>query len=189
MVQVRVEHKPGFSVMGRRTWIGGDGPSNEPFGRFWDDCRANGYLEALNRATGGLPGVVTGGVILGVSLIVDPAVRNFFYCIGAEGVTLERCEGFCVPAGEWAIFYNRGVMPDALVEAEMLAFGQWLPKSGRRHSVAPELEVYLPSIDKGVVSVEFWLPLEAVAESAGADVGAHDRADVGGFDLQTGKAF
>lgn len=189
MVQVRVEHKPAFTVTGRKTWIGGEEPSNEPFGQFWAQCGADGTLERLDKATGGRPGAVTGSVILGVSRIEDPAIRNFFYYIGMEDGEAEGCESFVVPAGEWAIFANRGVMPEALVEAEMMAFQQWLPQTGRRHRAAPELEVYLPGEESGKVSVEFWLPLEGIAESAGTDMSAHDGADGGGADGKAGEAL
>ena len=146
-------------------------------------------MEALHRATGGLPGAVTGGTILGVSLIGDPAVRNFYYCIGVEGEAPEGCESFHIPAGEWAIFRNQGIMPDALVEAEMLAFERWLPQSGLRHRAAPEMEVYLPDAGDGMIHVEFWLPVEAIPQSAGPQVAADDRADGLHIDGQAGEAL
>ncbi len=189
MVEIRVEQKPDFRVTGRKTWIGGEVPSNEPFGRFWDECGDSGYLEALYRATDGQPGAVTGGTVLGVSLIVDPAVRIFYYCIGAEGVALDGYESFHIPAGEWAIFRNQGPMPDALVEAEMLAFERWLPQSGLRHRAAPEMEVYLPNAGDGMIHVEFWLPVEAIPQSARPQVAADDRADGLHTDGQTGEAL
>ena len=189
MVQVRVEHKLAFLVTGRKTWIGGDAPDNEPFGQFWTECGENGTLGELNKATGGIPGAVTGSVILGVSRIEDPTIRNFFYYIGVEGASVEGYESFLVPEGEWAIFANQGVMPDALVEAEMLAFQQWLPQTGRRHRAAPELEVYLPGGEPGNVPVEFWLPLEGIAEGTGAQMHTHDGADGGDADGQPGKAL
>ncbi len=47
-------------------------------------------------------------------------------------------------------------MPEALIDAEMYAFTQWLPASAYRHANAPELEVY-PARDGN--PVEFWLPI------------------------------
>lgn len=96
----------------------------------------------------------------------DPTDRRFDFYIAVEsaapvgtcvpGQILEKHD---VPAAQWAIFRNRGRMPDALIEAEMWAFTQWLPTSGFRHAPAPELEVYPPDDAAGGVLVEFWLPI------------------------------
>ena len=52
-------------------------------------------------------------------------------------------------------------MPEAIVEAEIYAFTQWLPTSGFVHANAPEMEVYPPGSrgDSDDNYCEFWLPI------------------------------
>ncbi|NLT57281.1 MAG: hypothetical protein GXX79_22505 [Actinomycetales bacterium] len=172
MVTVRRHDADAFSVVGSRTWI--PGQDSEPFFRFWEECRQDGTLDRLEQIRGPSPGPVTGGVLLGVSRVERrPRVRRFFYYIGVEvapesgdhevqgthGAGLER---FVVPAASWAVFGERGRMPDVLVECEMYAFEEWLPESGLSHAMAPELEVYLPTgpePEEAGIPVEFWLPV------------------------------
>lgn len=163
MVEVRVVERAAFCVVGRQVWIGGQ--DNAQFGRFWEQCRADGFLDDLHRlraAAGLAAGPQTGGALLGVSRVeADPTRREFCYMIGVEmpvdvaiPAGMERC---AIPAGRWAVFACRGDMPDALVAAEMYAFGTWLPVSGCRHALAPEMEVYPPTDEP---YCEFWLPVE-----------------------------
>lgn len=37
MVEVRIEKKPGFKIVGRKIWI--SGTDNELFGRFWGNSK------------------------------------------------------------------------------------------------------------------------------------------------------
>ncbi|MOA66659.1 Bacterial transcription activator, effector binding domain [compost metagenome] len=69
-----------------------------------------------------------------------------------------------MPASEWVIFENYGETPNALIEAEMYAFQEWLPNSRYIHANAPEIEAYpLRKTDKGF-SHEFWLPIREKKE-------------------------
>lgn len=134
----------------QKTWISGQ--DNSLFGRFWDACHADGTVENLKESAAPC---VTKAPIIGVSCVEkDPSNRAFDFLIAAEGAQAEHLESYRVPACTWAIFRNRGTLPMALVDAEMYAFTQWLPKSGYVHAFAPELEVYP---EDG--SVEFWLPV------------------------------
>ena len=63
---------------------------------------------------------------------------------------LERYE---VPAARWAVFECRGKVPDSIVASEMYAFMDWLPDSGYRHALAPEMEVYPASDDEDLLRV------------------------------------
>lgn len=160
----RIVARPAFRVTGKKTWISGQ--DNAIFGRFWQQCQADGLFEQLKRLTGLRAGAQTGGSTLGVSLVGDdPANRAFDYLIGVETVG-EIPSGDLVthpvPACRWAVFECRGAMPDALVAAEMYAFMEWLPASGFVHARAPEIEVYPPANDLGggQIDCEFWLPIE-----------------------------
>jgi AraC family transcriptional regulator len=163
MIDVRLVERPAFEVVGRKTWIGGQ--DNAEFGRFWAQCRADGLLAALAELRGSQPGPQTDGMFLGVSQVErDPSDRAFYFMIAVEApadssdADLER---HTVPAARWAVFRTQGAIPDALVEAEMYAFGEWLPASGYAHAPAPEMEVYPPEGEGEAGLVEFWLPIQS----------------------------
>lgn len=155
---VRIERKPSFGVIGKSVWISGQ--DNEQFGAFWSEAHKSGLVSRLKALSNG--GRATNADIFGVSCVErDPDNRAFYFLIAAEGELTEELrkeglEGRVIPECEWAIFGNRGELPMSLVNAEMYAFCEWLPKSGYRHALAPELEVY-PRDDGG--AVEFWLPI------------------------------
>lgn len=165
MIEVRVESKPAFSVIGKKTWISGQ--DNEQFGRFWKSSHESGLIERLRAHREGVPSPVTNSLTFGVSCVEkDPNDRAFFFYIATEqaGEKPDDMEAYTVPASEWAIFSNKaesGEIGMALVEAEMHAFMKWLPESPYRHAAAPEIEVYPP-----VSSVEFWLPIETKEDRA-----------------------
>ena len=101
---------------------------------------------------------VTKSDVLGVSCVEkDPNNRAFDFYIASECSELDGYEEYVVPAATWAIFRTKGKLPQALVNAEMYAFMEWLPTSGYEHAVAPELEVY-PADESE--TVEFWLPVK-----------------------------
>lgn len=149
-IELRLESHRAFSICGKKTWISGQ--DNGLFGRFWEECHADGTVDIL-KATA--KPEITKAPIIGISCVEkDPANRAFDFLIAAEGAQAENLENDTVPACTWAIFRNKGALPVALVDAEMYAFTQWLPQSGYVHAFAPELEVYP---EDG--TVEFWLPV------------------------------
>lgn len=160
MVNYRLVERPAFQVVGKKVWISGQDTSL--FGRFWDQCRADGSLARLEQFHGAQPGPHTNGVTLGISCVEkDPANRAFYYMIAVETPEApDDLETYQVPAAQWAVFECRGAIPDALVEAEIYAFTQWLPGSGYVHAPAPEMEVYPPTASQDSPCCEFWLPIE-----------------------------
>jgi AraC family transcriptional regulator len=167
LVNIHLYNRPSFYVTGKQTWISGQ--DNSQFGRFWDECRATGLLERFSRLRGAVPGAQTGGYALGVSRVdANPSLREFYYLIGVE-VPIDAETGdlevVIVPACTWAVFECRGPLPGAIVEAEMFAFIEWLPQSGYRHALAPEMEVYSSAADPGSPdhTCEFWLPVARVS--------------------------
>lgn len=169
MVTVELVERPAFRVIGRRTWI--SGTDNSQFGSFWQQCGEDGLLHTLG-SVGEQPGRQTGGMVIGVSCVEkDPSVRQFHFIVSVEcpaGGSDLGVEEYTVPAAQWAVFRNRGGMPDALVEAEMFAFMQWLPQSGFQHAAAPEMEVYPAAQSGEEPPVEFWLPVKKTDESGHA---------------------
>ncbi|OPA74755.1 hypothetical protein BVG16_23680 [Paenibacillus selenitireducens] len=162
MVEVRIEKKTAFKIVGRKTWVGQD---NESFGQFWEECKNEGLLDVFESIRKNSPDTVTKSNAIGVSCVEnDPSKRDFYFYVATEcdccpeGFDLEE---YTVPASEWAIFQNYGEIPNALIEAELYAFKEWLPNSPYIHANVPEIEAYPPSkkSEKGF-SCEFWLPIK-----------------------------
>jgi AraC family transcriptional regulator len=160
MINYRILERPAFEVIGKKVWIAGTEDS-QAFGRFWEQCRAAGLLATFERLNGSQPGLQTNSITLGISRVEqDPAKREFFYMIAIEKPedcpSLDIVEAYRVPATQWAVFECRGKLPEAIIEAEMFAFMEWLPASDFVHANAPEMEVYLPEDNY----CEFWLPIK-----------------------------
>lgn len=152
MVKVRLENKPAFEVTGIKTWIS----KVEDFHNFWSKCHEDDTISTL-KSLGKQN--ITKSLIFGVSRVEnDPSNRDFFFYIATEyaGKDNKNFETFTIPSSQWAIFESKGEVINALFEAEMYAFKEWLPSSGYIHAKAPELEVY-PVRDSQ--TVEFWLPI------------------------------
>ena len=158
-MNIRIIERPAFEVIGKKTWISGQ--DNELFGRFWQQAREAGLFQTIEQISGFKPGMQTGAVTLGISCVEkDPQVRSFDYWIAIEkpaNCPPHELESTTVAGAKWAVFECRGTIPDSIVEAEIYAFSEWLPKSGYRHARAPEMEVYLPQSEG---YCEFWLPIE-----------------------------
>ena len=155
MVQVRIVTKPAFEVTGVKTWIS----KVEDFHNFWNKCHEDGTVSTLKALNNGSIGENTNSLIFGVSRVEkDPEDRDFYFYIATECANQDHStyETFTIPESLWAIFESKGPIQNALFEAEMYAFKEWLPSSGYLHAKAPELEVY-PAHDSQVV--EFWLPI------------------------------
>lgn len=155
MVQVHIVKSPAFLVMGKKTWI----QVVDDFHTFWSRCHEDGTINRLT-AAGGV-GPVTKGLAFGISCVEkDPSIRTFDFYIAVEvpgaGMVPAEFTSFTIPAATWAVFECRGEMLEALYEAEMYAFTQWLPASDYEHALAPELEVYPAKSNK---CVQFWLPI------------------------------
>jgi AraC family transcriptional regulator len=167
MMTYRLVERPAFDVVGQKTWIAGQ--DNEIFGRFWEQSKTEGLFAKFAQISGFQPGAQTHGVMLGISCVEqDPTNRSFYYMIAIEKPkdAAADLESYQVPAAQWAVFECRGQMPEALVQAEIYAFTQWLPASEFVHASAPEMEVYPPeskTADDPDNYCEFWLPIQRKA--------------------------
>ena len=141
MVKYRLTERPAFDVIGRKGWIA----QQDDFGRFWEQCQAEGLMEVFDRISGFRPGEQTRGATLGISRVEqDPSKRDFHYMIAIEkpaDCPPTDLESYQVPASQWAVFECHGKVPESIVEAEMFAFMGWLPNSEFVHAHAPEMEV------------------------------------------------
>jgi AraC family transcriptional regulator len=163
MIKIRIEEKPTFKILGKKTWI--FGTDTHLFANFWKQSHENGLINRLKEIRQNQLGPVTKSMIFGISCVEkDPTNRNFDFYIATENdqeIEDKNLEEYTVPATKWAIFESTGDMPKALLDAEIFAFKDWLPNSNFIHANAPELEVYPPSNNEnGLSTVEFWLPIK-----------------------------
>ena len=154
MVNVRIEAKEAFSIIGQKTYI----TKLDQFADFWRLCHENGLIEKLNkiRMESGCP--ITDGTHIGLSCTEnDPDDRDFDFFISVEFPNNRKAnndlETHKVKAYQWAIFSKQCTDINALFDCEMYAFKEWLPTSKYKHDLGPEMEVYHE--DK----IEFWLPI------------------------------
>lgn len=164
MVEVKIVNIDPFFVSGKKCSISGQ--DNSQFESFWELSHKDGTVDELKEKSSNPNTNCTKSRIMGVSRVEkDPSNRAFDFYIAAECPIAEGYETFEIPKAMWAIFRNTGdVKISALVDAEMYAFMEWLPKSDYVHAEAPELEVY-PYNDNN--AVEFWLP---ITEKKGSDL-------------------
>lgn len=154
MVNVRVETKEAFSIIGQKTYI----TQLEQFGEFWKLSHENGLMDKLNKIRNDFGCPITKGTHIGLSCTEkDPDNRDFDFFISVEfpdnknadaGLEIHNVKSF-----KWAIFSKDSTEISALFDCEMYAFKEWLSHSGYKHDFGPEMEVYHE--DK----IEFWLPV------------------------------
>lgn len=155
MVNVEIKEVEEFKVSGEKCYISGQ--DNNQFAVFWEKLNTNGTVETLKQHSSNPKTNHTKSLIMGVSRVEkDPENRAFDFYIASECENVKGFETFTIPKCTWAIFKAVGdVKISGLIDSEMYAFMEWLPKSNYKHALAPEIEVY-PS-DNG--PVEFWLPI------------------------------
>lgn len=154
MVDVRIETKKAFHIIGQKTYI----TELEQFSEFWKKSNESGLIEKLNGIHKQFDSPVTKGTHIGLSCTEkDPENRDFNFFISVEYPENESPDGILevhsVKAYKWAIFSKQSTEISALFDCEMYAFKEWLPESEYKHDFGPEMEVY--HHDK----IEFWLPI------------------------------
>ncbi|MEJ6950843.1 GyrI-like domain-containing protein [Natronospora cellulosivora (SeqCode)] len=154
MVNVRIEKKDSFRIIGEKIYI----TKLEQFSDFWRLSHENGLIEKLNeiRENYGCP--ITNGTHIGLSCTEnDPENRDFYFFVSIEypdNISYQgELEVYNVNEFKWAIFSKNDTEIKALYDCEMYAFKEWLPSSHYKHAYGPEMEVYHK--DK----IEFWLPI------------------------------
>ncbi len=160
MVSVSIQTKSEFHVIGVKTWI--SGADNSLFAEFWRKCHADGAIEQITKFNKEKESSVTKSAVLGLSCTEnDPSVRSFYFYIGVE-TNEEKNQGYFevvkVRSYTWAIFSSEGNDINALMDCEMYAWMDWLPKNDVYiHHNGPELEVYFQEN-----KIEYWIPVREV---------------------------
>jgi predicted transcriptional regulator YdeE len=157
MVSVNIQNKSEFYVIGAKTWI--SGTDNSLFAAFWRTCQTDGTIERITKFHKEKELSITKSAILGLSCTEkDPSVRSFYFYISVETNENQdrgEYEVVRVKPYQWAIFSSAGNDINALMECEMYAWMEWLPKNGTYiHDQGPELEVYLTEN-----KIEYWIPI------------------------------
>ncbi len=105
----------------------------------------------------------------GVCWGADEAEGTFNYMAGVEvspGATPKGFEAKTIPAQSYLVFrltLDGGNLHEQMQAAAREIWGERLPKSGRKLSKGPDLEVYPPDFDpsRAGSTVDFWVPVES----------------------------
>jgi AraC family transcriptional regulator len=155
----RIIEKPAFpvAIMVRQfTSVNGDNFKDIP--EWWQEFMASPDCSALTALSGGKPGAVTGGVMLGVCY-GGAETGEFYYGIAVElpqGASPGKFEKMKIPATTWAVF---DCSLANLQDVTKRVFGEWYMSTGYEHPGSPDLEVYLPEGSGQDMKCEIWAPV------------------------------
>jgi len=155
----RILEKPAFPIaMTSRQFATANGENFVQIPKWWDEFMASPDSQKMTALTGGKPGAITRGLMLGICYGEADAVE-FSYGIGvelAEGAPSGDFERIEIPASTWAVF---DCTLDNLQDVTKRIFSEWFPSTGYEHDAVPELEVYLPEKPGEVIQCELWMPV------------------------------
>jgi PhnB protein len=156
MIEVRIEDKPKFTVMGRQAWM----PIHESggFEKLLKDAHESSLIKKLMDFNQGEAGTETKADFLGIA--VTPAEGDMIYYIAGEvpaDAQDSSMESFIVPASRWAILKSQGDSIQEISELEQYGYGDWLLKSGYKLTEAPQMNVFLHDGERKYS--ELWLPI------------------------------
>lgn len=152
----RLEEKEAIRVVGVKKWFCAEGGQQfQEIPKMWDEFPLD-KEETLDK-------ISKNHAMIG--LCADMYNNGFDYWIGT--MTEEPCpEGFeemTIPACTWAIFEAVGSMrpvPNALQDITKRIFSEWLPNSGYKHAMAPEIEYYpVGDMTDPKYKCEVWVPI------------------------------
>jgi AraC family transcriptional regulator len=155
----KIIEKPAFNVaiMSRKfTTVNGQNFVDIP--KWWQEFMASQDNREMNALSGGKPGIVTGGVMLGVCY-GEVKSGEFFYGIAVElpkGVTPGRFEKMVIPATTWAVF---DCTLSNLQDITKQVFRDWYMATGYEYPGTPDLEVYLPEGSGQDMKCQIWAPV------------------------------
>jgi AraC family transcriptional regulator len=87
------------------------------------------------------------------------------YIAGAEVTSFdeipEGMTGFTIPASDYAVFTHKGVL-DTIEHTMNYIFGSWLPKSGKKLKMAPDIEMYDQKfkLNQPESELDIYIPIE-----------------------------
>jgi len=155
----RILEKPAFPIaMTSRQFTTANGQNFIQIPKWWEDFLASPDSQKMTALTGGEPGAITRGVMLGICYGEADAIE-FSYGIGvelAENTPSGDFERIEIPASTWAVF---DCTLANLQNVTKRIFSEWFPSTGYEHDAVPELEVYLPEQPNEEMQCELWMPV------------------------------
>ncbi|MFC1921372.1 GyrI-like domain-containing protein [Chloroflexota bacterium] len=158
----KIIEKPAFPVaLTVRQFTNIDGQCYKDIPEWWEEFLASPDCEALTALSGDKPGIVTGGVMLGVCY-GEVETGEFYYGIGVElpeGASPGKFEKMEIPATTWAVF---DCTLANVQDVTKRIFGEWYVSTGYEHPGGPDLEVYLSELSEGSeedIKCEIWAPV------------------------------
>lgn len=154
-----------FSVTGHVRRISTvDGKNFQDIPKFWEEMGSSGKVDEIQKFAD--PKGVLKGATLGICMDFQKDLEQFNYVIGVEpagAVELSGVEERTIPAGTWAVFPGKGIMPDAIQAVWNRIFQEWFPATNYAHAEGPELEIYRDAEDgSDECPFEVWIPIEEV---------------------------
>jgi AraC family transcriptional regulator len=155
----RIVEKPGLVVAAQtRRFTTVNGQNFVEIPKWWEAFLKSPDCQKMTALSGGKPGAVTRGVMLGICY-GDADDIEFSYGIGVElpenapAGPFERKE---IPAATWAVF---DCTLANLQDVTKRIFSEWFPSTGYEHDAKPELEVYLPGKQGDEMQCQIWIPI------------------------------
>lgn len=155
----RIVEKPAFPIaLISRQFSNINGKNFKDIPQWWQEFMASPDYTALIALSDNKPGVMTGGVTLGVCY-GEAATGDFFYGIAVElpeGASPGKFKKMEIPATTWAVF---DCTLDNLQDVTKHVFREWYISTGYEHPGGPDLEVYLPEGSGQDMKCEIWAPV------------------------------
>lgn len=152
----RIEKREAFRIVGVKTPLHRDMEKNfRIVPQFWEKVDRTDAIPKLFTLMSGEP-----KALLGVCVNTGEAAE-YYIAVASDQPLPAGYPDFSactIPAGTWAVFPGRGVMPDAIQQLEKRVITEWLPASGYEYANAPDLEVYLTG-DPQDTEFEVWFPV------------------------------
>ena len=148
IMEYRIEKKQAAKIICRRREFTkpGDDYTNREIPEFWNECGRDGSIQKL---CGYIKDSAQFKGLLGVCFSTEMTDSGFPYGIGAEYDGESDPQDFEIveiPAYTYAVFTERGRMPDAFRETYRKICTEFFPQSGYEYGNGVEIEVY-PSAD------------------------------------------
>jgi AraC family transcriptional regulator len=159
VMDYRILVKPAFpAAIAARQFTNVDGQNFKDIPEWWDEFTASLDCATLTALSSNKPGVVTGGVMLGVCY-GEVDTGEFYYGIAvelSEGGSPGKFEKMVIPATAWAVF---GCTLADIQDVTKHIFRDWYISTGYEHPGTPDLEVYLPEGNGEEMKCEIWAPI------------------------------
>ena len=139
MQEPKIVTRSAFDIIGYalRTKAGGENFDVIP--KFWQDILINDKLKNI-------PNQKDSKVCLGLCTDYNKETDEFSYLACAEVTDTNNIpddmEHVHVPAGKYAVFTSKGLLPKAIQDLTVKIYRDWLPNSKYDHAMAPEFELY-----------------------------------------------